>query len=178
MAERYEAPGHEENPGLVLDALARGDAAAMRAVLGSMHPADIALLLPSLPVAERDALREGLDDAVRAEVFAEADDAVRTPRSPRSRARSIAPFSARRALLSSEPVPGPASSRAGRRLGRPVAYAGPGPDARVEPRTRACRRSAPGYQRTRIQCAISRSWSPETPLRRSRRPSPSVSMRK
>lgn len=80
MAEHLEDPGHEESLGLILDALARRDAGAMRAVLEGMHPAEIALLLHSLPVAERDVLWEGLDDAVRAEVFAEAGDTVRAPR--------------------------------------------------------------------------------------------------
>ena len=80
MAEHYEESGHEENLGQILDVLERGDFAGLRSVLEGMHPAEIALLLQSLPAAERDVLWEGLGDTVRAEVFAEAEDAVRTPR--------------------------------------------------------------------------------------------------
>lgn len=80
MAEHYEESRHEENLGQILDALERGDFGGLRSVLQGMHPADIALLLQSLPAAERDVLWEGLGDTVRAEVFAEAEDAVRTPR--------------------------------------------------------------------------------------------------
>ena len=91
MAEHYEDSRHEETLGQVLDALERGDFDAVRGVLEGMHPADIALLLESLPVAaERDVLWEGLEDAVRAEVFAEAEDAVRTPRMLQMEAAALA----------------------------------------------------------------------------------------
>ena len=90
MAEHYEDSRHEENLGQVLDALERGDFDGVRGVLEGMHPAEIALLLESLPAAERDALWEGLDVAVRAEVFAEAEDAVRTPRMLRMDSAALA----------------------------------------------------------------------------------------
>ena len=80
MTEHYEESRGEAILGRVLDAFGRGDVGAVRRVLAGMHPADIALLLESLPAEERDLLWEGLDPAVRAEVFAEAEDAVRTPR--------------------------------------------------------------------------------------------------
>ena len=90
MAEHYEDSRHEEALGEILDALERGAFHGVRRVLDGMHPADIALLLQSLPVAERDMLWEGLDDEVRAEVFAEAEDAVRTPRMLRMEAVALA----------------------------------------------------------------------------------------
>ena len=90
MAEHYEDSRHEETLGETLDALERGDFHGVRRVLDGMHPADIALLLQSLPVAERDMLWEGLDAGVRAEVFAEAEDAVRAPRMLRMEAAALA----------------------------------------------------------------------------------------
>ena len=80
MAEQYEDSTPETQPGRILDALGRGDLAGVRAALGDLHPADIALLLESLPAEERDEIWGCLDGALRAEVFAEVEDAVRTPR--------------------------------------------------------------------------------------------------
>ena len=90
MSEHYEDSPHEETLGQVLDALERVDSDALRGVLAGMHPADIALLLQSLPVAERDLLWEDLDVAVRAEVLAESEGAVRTPRMLRMDSAALA----------------------------------------------------------------------------------------
>ena len=116
MAGHYEDSRHEETLGQILDALEHGDPDGVRPVLQGMHPAEIALVLESLPGPERDVLREGPGGTV------------------------LAP------------------------LGRRWARGRRGPPSG-------------GYQLTRIQWASRRSCSSDTPLRRSRRPSPSVSTR-
>lgn len=52
----------------------------IRSLFGEMHPAEIALVLESLPPAERDIVWSAIDPEIHAEVFAEAEDAVRAAR--------------------------------------------------------------------------------------------------
>ena len=56
------------------------DIAAVRDVLDEMHPAEIALLLESLPKREREVVWEQLDPEQHTDVLAEVEDAVRTTR--------------------------------------------------------------------------------------------------
>ena len=53
---------------------------SIRAQFAEMHPAEIALVLESLPPAERDVVWLAIDPGIHAEVFAEAEDAVRAAR--------------------------------------------------------------------------------------------------
>ena len=80
MNDATEGRAHAEHLDQVADALGRDAVWEVRELLGVMHPADIALLLESLPLAERSPVWDQLDPTRQAEVFAEADDAVRAPR--------------------------------------------------------------------------------------------------
>ena len=61
----------------VLDAVEDGDAAAARALVEPLHPADIADLFELTPHEERGALAKALTDLLDADVFAEMNDYVR-----------------------------------------------------------------------------------------------------
>jgi magnesium transporter len=61
----------------VLDAVADGDDEAARALVGDLHPADIADLIELAPGDERGDLIEALAGIVDAEVYAELNDYVR-----------------------------------------------------------------------------------------------------
>lgn len=58
MPEQYEDAAREAHLARTLDAQERGGSEPVRAVLCGMHPADVALLLESLPAGERDLIRE------------------------------------------------------------------------------------------------------------------------
>ena len=64
----------------VVDALERGDADGLRALLGDLHPSETAQILESLPSDQRDSLWEQIDESAHAEVLAEAEDVVRAGR--------------------------------------------------------------------------------------------------
>ena len=90
MNDATEDRAHAEHLDPVADALGRDAVWEVRELLGVMHPADIALLLESLPLAERSHVWDQLDPTRQAEVFAEADDAVRAPRMREMDPRALA----------------------------------------------------------------------------------------
>ena len=90
MNDITEEHTHEEHLERLTDALERESVGEVRELLDALHPADIALLLESLPVAERDIVWDQLDPARQAEVFAEAEDAVRGPRMRQMDPRALA----------------------------------------------------------------------------------------
>ena len=61
----------------VLRAVEEGDAAAARALVAPLHPADVADLFELTPADERNALARALADLLDADVFAEMNDYVR-----------------------------------------------------------------------------------------------------
>jgi len=77
MTQKTEEDVHQENLRRLNDALEREAITDVYALVRELHPADVALLLESLPEGERDIVWEQLDPASIAEVLAEADDAVR-----------------------------------------------------------------------------------------------------
>lgn len=72
------------------DALDRDAMGDVRAVLADLHPAEIALLLESLPQSERNTVWEQLDDAEHAEVLSQAEDSVRASRMLQMEPRALA----------------------------------------------------------------------------------------
>lgn len=58
-------------------ALANDDPRAVRGTVNALHPADIALLLESLPLPERDAVWRLIDDDIESEILVELNDEVR-----------------------------------------------------------------------------------------------------
>ena len=80
MNQLPEEDRHLESLERVQKALDTGSLDGIRALFAGMHPAEIALVLESLPPAERDAVWPAIDPGVHAEVFAEAEDAVRAAR--------------------------------------------------------------------------------------------------
>ena len=75
-----EEDRHVERLASVQEAIEARSLEDLRARLGGMHPAEIALVLESLPPAGRAAVWPAVDPEARAEVFAEAEDAVRAAR--------------------------------------------------------------------------------------------------
>jgi len=77
MTQHADEDRHQENLRRLNDALEREAISEVYALVRELHPADVALLLESLPEAERDVVWSQLDPVSVAEVLAEADDAVR-----------------------------------------------------------------------------------------------------
>ena len=77
MNQLPEEDRHVESLERVQQALETGSLDGIRTLFAGMHPAEVALVLESLPPAERDAVWPAIDPGVHAEVFAEAGDAVR-----------------------------------------------------------------------------------------------------
>lgn len=80
MNETVEQEPEQLHLEALADALDREAMGDVRAVLADLHPAEIALLLESLPQSERNAVWEQLDDAEHAEVLSHAEDSVRASR--------------------------------------------------------------------------------------------------
>ena len=77
MTQHADEDRHQENLRRLNDALEREAISEVYALVRELHPADVALLLESLPEAERDIVWSQLDPDSVAEVLAEADDAIR-----------------------------------------------------------------------------------------------------
>ncbi len=77
MTQHADEDRHQENLRRLNDALEREAISEVYALVRELHPADVALLLESLPEGERDVVWSQLDPVSVAEVLAEADDAVR-----------------------------------------------------------------------------------------------------
>ncbi len=77
MTQHADEDRHQENLRRLNDALEREAISEVYALVRELHPADVALLLESLPEGERDIVWSQLDPVSVAEVLAEADDAVR-----------------------------------------------------------------------------------------------------
>ena len=86
MTQHADEDQHQENLRRLNDALEREAISEVYALVRELHPADVALLLESVPEGERDIVWSQLDPASVAEVLAEADDAVRA-----SHMRQMAP---------------------------------------------------------------------------------------
>ena len=78
----------------VLAAVEAGDAAAARALVAPLHPADIADLFELTPHDRRDALAAALSDLLDADVFAEMNDYVREDLIDELSARQVADIAA------------------------------------------------------------------------------------
>ncbi len=72
------------------EAVERNDLDAIRTLIESLHPAEIASLLESLPQKERDRVWEQLDAEQHTDVLAEAEDAVRASRMAQMNAEELA----------------------------------------------------------------------------------------
>jgi len=86
MTQHADEDQHQENLRRLNDALEHEAISEVYALVRGLHPADVALLLESLPEGERDIVWSQLDPDSVAEVLAEADDAVRA-----SHMRQMAP---------------------------------------------------------------------------------------
>lgn len=86
MTQHADEDIHQETLRRLNDALEREAISEVYALVRELHPADVALLLESLPEAERDIVWAQLDSALVGEVLAEANDAVRA-----SHMRQMAP---------------------------------------------------------------------------------------
>lgn len=79
MTQHADEDQHQENLRRLNDALEREAISEVYALVRELHPADVALLLESLPESERDIVWSQLAPESVPEVLAEADDAVRAP---------------------------------------------------------------------------------------------------
>lgn len=86
MTQHADDDIHQETLRRLNDALEREAISEVYALVRELHPAEVALLLESLPEAERDIVWAQLDSALVGEVLAEANDAVRA-----SHMRQMAP---------------------------------------------------------------------------------------
>ncbi len=86
MTQHADDDQHQENLRRLNDALEREAISEVYALVRELHPADVALLLESLPEGQRDIVWSQLDPASVAGVLSEADDAVRA-----SHMRQMAP---------------------------------------------------------------------------------------
>jgi magnesium transporter len=77
MTQHADEDIHQENLRRLNDALEHEAISEVYALVRELHPADVALLLESLPESERDIVWSQLDPVSVAEVLAEADDAIR-----------------------------------------------------------------------------------------------------
>jgi len=76
LVQRQES-GNDTKASLVEDLLQRQHGAELKALVGDLHPADIAFILGALPNKERLAVWRLVDPALSAEVLLEAEDWVR-----------------------------------------------------------------------------------------------------
>jgi magnesium transporter len=65
---------------VITEALDRDADDEIREFMASVHPAEVADVLESLPISERDNVWELIDDGLRSDVLTELDDGVRTER--------------------------------------------------------------------------------------------------
>ena len=86
MTQHADKDPRQDNLRRLNDALEREAISEVYALVRELHPADIALLLESVPEGERDIVWSQLDPASVGEVLAEADDAIRA-----SHMRQMAP---------------------------------------------------------------------------------------
>jgi magnesium transporter len=86
MTQHVDEDHHQDNLRRLNDALEREAISEVFALVRELHPADVALLLESVPEDERDIVWSQLDPASVAEVLAEAEDAIRA-----SHMRQMAP---------------------------------------------------------------------------------------
>jgi magnesium transporter len=77
MTQHADEDQLQENLSRLKDALEREAISEVYALVGELHPADVALLLESLPEGEREIVWSQLDPTSVAEVLAESEDAVR-----------------------------------------------------------------------------------------------------
>lgn len=77
MTQHADEDQHQENLRRLNDALEREAISEVYALVRELHPADVALLLESLPESERDIVWSQLAPESVPEVLAEADDVVR-----------------------------------------------------------------------------------------------------
>jgi magnesium transporter len=77
MNQNADEDIHQENLRRLNDALEREAISEVYALVRELHPADVALLIESLPEGERDIVWQQLDPASVAEVLAEVEDSVR-----------------------------------------------------------------------------------------------------
>ncbi len=80
MNQSAEEDRHQENVHDLSEAVERNDIGGVKKLIESLHPAEVASLLESLPLKERDLVWEQLDAEQHTDVLAEAEDAVRASR--------------------------------------------------------------------------------------------------
>ncbi len=90
MTQHADEDQHQENLRRLNDALEREAISEVYALVRELHPADVALLLESLPEGERDVVWLQLAPASVAKVLAEADDAVRASHMRRMAPQALA----------------------------------------------------------------------------------------
>lgn len=90
MNHPAEEDRHQENVHDLSEAVERNDIDGVRRLIESLHPAEIADLLESLPSKERDQVWEQLDAERHTDVLAEAEDAVRASRMAQMNAEELA----------------------------------------------------------------------------------------
>jgi magnesium transporter len=90
MTQHTDEDQHQENLRRLNDALEREAISEVYALVRELHPADVALLLESLPEGERDIVWSQLDPDSVAEVLVEAEDAVRASHMRRMAPQALA----------------------------------------------------------------------------------------
>lgn len=90
MNHSAEENRHQEHVYELTEAAERNDADGVKRVIESLHPAEVAALLESLPQRERDLVWEQLDAEQHTDVLAEAEDAVRASRMAQMNAEELA----------------------------------------------------------------------------------------
>lgn len=90
MNPSAEEDRHWEHLHALSEAIEQDDIDGLKSLLESLHPAEIASLLESLPQPERDLVWEQLDSEQHTDVLAEAEDAVRASRMARMNAEELA----------------------------------------------------------------------------------------
>ena len=90
MNHSAEENRHQEHIHDLTEAVERNDLDGVKSVVESLHPAEVASLLESLPQRERDLVWEQLDAEQHTDVLAEAEDAVRASRMAQMNAEELA----------------------------------------------------------------------------------------
>jgi magnesium transporter len=90
MNQSAEEDRHQEHLHALSEAIEMDDIDGVKGLIESLHPAEIASLLESLPQRERDLVWEQLDSEQHTDVLAEAEDAVRASRMARMNAEELA----------------------------------------------------------------------------------------
>ncbi len=90
MNHSAEEDRHQEHVHDLTEAVERNDLDGVKSVVESLHPAEVASLLESLPQRERDLVWEQLDAEQHTDVLAEAEDAVRASRMAQMNAEELA----------------------------------------------------------------------------------------